>query len=872
MEKTNRKMVTGHELQASSKVSAAGRKCSGLAARRRPPFSNFHFPISVFQFLIPVFLLALLLSAPLARGQGPSAEGNSLPEVMEALERARVVTRILCVTAHPDDEPGGVLAYLARGLHADVALLSLTRGEGGQNALGPEQGPPLGVIRTEELLRATRIYGTRLFFTRAADFGYTKSADEALRVWGEPVLRDMVQVIRTFRPHIVINHWHGTAGGHGQHQAAGILTPQAVVAAADAKRFPDAGPAWKVESLLAIARGSAASGTPGYAVPINEVSALWGKTWGEIGLEGFLNHRTQGIAMARTSPFFRREIRLTRVEGKPPDRALLAQPIASLAARYPGQRARLTPVLAAVNTAVASGRRAAQSNQWSLAARTLTGAAQQLAAMRKRLGVSKLPNLLLLYELDLAQARLHDAIVRIAGMKIEPVAEQSEIVASSSFTLQMNPSCRPEVKCAFAFTDRNASPRPADTSGIARYMMNPPEVWRPYGAPPADRWMKPEQRTVDPVEVTATVEGYSFAQRVSVVAIKSTSTTTDVVPPALVPDITINVAPKQFVLRAGSPPRQLEMLARVSHYSPLSQSVTVGLDVPAGWMAPALQSFDFTRATAVLVRFTVGVPENVAPGSYRLRPFTGDPRRFARSLVPLPTMPARMWQEPAEIRVHVMDVAVPEHLSVGYIAAENDPIPQALAGIGVRVELLDEIALAFGDLSKFDAICVGIRAYELRPDLIRANQRLLDYAAAGGTLVVQYQRDGVWNQLLPGPYPARMPQRDARVADETAPVRVLAPEHPVLNAPNRIRPEDFDGWVQERGLYFWGEWDARNTPLLAMKDPTDAEEMRGSLLVAAHGQGTYIFTGLAFFRQLPEGVPGAYRLFVNLLSQTKVSK
>jgi hypothetical protein len=260
--------------------------------------------------------------------------------------------------------------------------------------------------------------------------------------------------------------------------------------------------------------------------------------------------------------------------------------------------------------------------------------------------------------------------------------------------------------------------------------------------------------------------------------------------------------------------------------------------------------------------------------------------RFTTSLEPLATLPTRLWSELAVANVRVFDLNVPRDLRVGYIAAENDPIPEALRQVGVRVEMLDEAALAFGDLSRFDAIAVGVRAYELRQDLIRANKRLLDYAAAGGTLVVQYQRDSDWNRLRPAPYPAGINPRPGpggqpggaaprnrpeRVTDENATVRVLQPAHAALNFPNAIRAEDFSGWVQERGLYFWTEFDARYQPLLAMRDPTDSEDATGALVVARHGKGVYIYTGLAFFRQLPAGVPGAYRLFVNLLSQSKTA-
>jgi hypothetical protein len=237
---------------------------------------------------------------------------------------------------------------------------------------------------------------------------------------------------------------------------------------------------------------------------------------------------------------------------------------------------------------------------------------------------------------------------------------------------------------------------------------------------------------------------------------------------------------------------------------------------------PHSKEAEFAGAGDQLVRFTVKAPAKILPGKYELKAWAkrADEEEFETSLEPLLTLPTRMWSE---------------------------------------------AALAFGELSRYDAICIGIRAYELRSDLARANQRLLDYAAAGGTLVVQYQREGVWNAIKPAPYTATI-GNGLRTTDENSPVRVLEPLHPLLNFPNSIRIEDYSGWVQERGLYYWGTFDAKYTPVLAMKDPGEQEAL-GALVYAKYGKGVYIYTGLSFFRQLPEGVPGAYRLFVNLLSQ-----
>jgi LmbE family N-acetylglucosaminyl deacetylase len=847
--------------------------------------SLLRFRLSLLLFPFSFFFLAFLLW-PGARAQGPSLEGNSLPEVLEAIECARVVTRILYVTAHPDDEPGGVLVYLARGLHADVALLSLTRGEGGQNALGPEQAPQLGVIRTEELLRATKVYGTRLYFTRAADFGYTKSANEALHVWGEPVLRDIVHVIRAFRPHIVINNWHGVRSGHGQHQASGILTPQAVEAAADEKRFPDAGPAWKVTRTLALSRGGSPAARS-LEIPMNEVSPLWGKTWGEMGIEGYLNHRSQGVAGIRNSPFFRGSRALYVVSGDdpPPMRSGEGGTLANLG--IPGVLSGIgfRPELENADAAIGQAIEALRRMNWAKSARDLVAAARLVRTIQEKSGSAHPPHVRqAVDELQFVRERIDRALALASGLRISAHADRSEIVAGESLSVRAAWQKRGDVTLQTGKVELvlpygwRVAKEEAGRDGEMRFTLTVPADAK---APEHnDSWKNPWPTGLVRARICATLDGYSFYAEEEVNALQITSTGATTRPPVLVPAVALTLEPKSFVIvssqaQAGGPaPRPLELFVRVRHYSTAKEQISVGVETPPGWTAPAEQSVEFDGTGDQLVRFTIPRLQTATAGKYVLRAYAkrANGEVFRASLEPLPTLPSRLWKEPAEAKVHAMNLRVPAGLRVGYVAAENDPIPPALRQIGVQVELLDEVALAFGELANFDAICVGIRAYELRPDLIRANQRLLDYAAAGGTLVVQYQRDGVWNQLLPAPYPARMPQRDARVADETAAVRVLAPEHPVLNAPNKIREADFDGWVQERGLYFWGEWDARYTPLLAMKDPTDTEESCGSLLVAPHGKGVYIFTGLSFFRQLPEGVPGAYRLFVNLLSQSRQSR
>ena len=823
------------------------------------------------RYLATRIVLAVLACVPAAA----PLVGQSLPEALEAIDHVRVATRILYVTAHPDDESSSVLTYLARGLHADVALLSITRGEGGQNALGPEQGPQLGILRTEELLAATRAYGVRLYFTRAPDFGYSKTPEGTLKVWGDTALEDMVRVIRTFRPHVVINHWGGVRTGHGHHQAAGILTPKAVAAAGDPKAFPaqlaEGLDAWEPTLLLQLSRGDAVAG---YRVPSDEISPIWGKSYAEIGREGFLNHRTQGIAAFLGSPFLRRPIALVRPDGTSFDPALLARRLPESVPNHPYHRG----ASEAADRSLSTAREAALRLDWAASAKALAAAGHKIdEAIKLHDPPSDCAEPRLRWDLERVREGIDAALAMAGALHIEAQADRSEVVAGESFSVHVEVRRRADVPGEFGKPSLVMPPgwsvakeEPEAGAAVRFTVAIPKDAQTPRS--PHD-WMLPWPAPLVQARVHAVVEGYAFDVVSPVTAQRATSTRLDTLPLTLAPAVTLALEPRQFVLPEKRPLRssakRLEVLARVHYYGAGAAKVTVGLDAPLGWQTSPPQALEFTGAGDQLVRFAVTPPAKVAAGNYALPPWASrDAEKFRTSLEPLPTLPTRLWSEPAVATVHAFDVAVPEGLRVGYVAAENDLIPEALRRLGIDVELLDPVALAFSDLRRFDAIAIGIRAYELRDDLARANQRLLNYAAAGGTLVVQYQRENVWSALKPAPYPAKIGSPTVRITDQNSPVRFLAPEHPVLNFPNKISQEDFKGWQQERGLYFWSQFDPRYQPVLALRDPGE-EETTGGLVYARTGKGVYIYTGLAFFRQLPEGVPGAYRLFVNLLSQSK---
>lgn len=810
----------------------------------------------------------LMLASTLAVAAAGRAQ--SLPEAVEAIDRARVTTRILYITAHPDDESARVLTYLARGLGADVALLSITRGEGGQNALGPEQGTQLGLLRTDELLAATRAYGVRLFYTRAPDLGFSKTVEETQRIWAGTALDDMVRVIRTFRPHIVINNWGGVAGGHGHHQTAGILTPEAVTAAADPKSFPeqfgDGLAPWRVRSVLVYDRDE---NPHGFRLPVDDISPLWGKSYTELGTEGFLHHRTQGIAGFFNSPFLRRPVSLKNSDGSAFDGTLLAQPLTALAAGGSAPRA----ALESADRSLAAAREAALKLDWAAAAKALAAAGLEIAAARERLAPSAPRQSA--WELDRVKQHIDSALALATGLRLDAEADRREIVAGESFAVRVDSQHRENVldqidKPILTLPSGwTIATQPGEPAGTRFTVQVPTGAVMPVGR---TDWMLPWPPPLLVALQRALVAGYAFETEAPVVMTQATSTRVDIFPLAVVPAVTLRLEPTQFLLVEKHSPRQLEIHARVRYYGSHPADVSVGIEVPPGWTAPAQVALKFDAPDDHLARLSVSLPKNIPAGSYALHAFArlGDDV-FRNSVEPLPSLPSRLWTEPASAFARVLDVRVPENLRVGYVAGENDPIPEILRQVGVQVDLLDPAGLAFSDLSRFDAIAIGIRAYELRSDLPRANQSLLDYAASGGTLVVQYQRSSDWQRLKPAPFPATVGAPTVRITDRNSPVRFALPGHPLLNFPNRIGPEDFNGWVQERGLYFFSQFDARYEAPLALRDPGE-QEVTGGLVYARTGKGVYIYSGLAFFRQLPEGVPGAVRLFINLLSPSRAPK
>jgi hypothetical protein len=603
-------------------------------------------------------------------------------------------------------------------------------------------------------------------------------------------------------------------------------------------------------------------------------------------MDAFASHRTQGVSVFLGSPFFRRPIALKREDGGQFDEAALARPLSELLGTSQSAMCNAhrdwCEKLVEADREVSEARTRGLQLDW-------TGAVDLLAKAEATVSSLRVPNAMSSYgplgkenegKIFAAACHISLAARKASGFQFVAEANRGTLIAGEPVQVTVKYGCRPGVKCwiqensleSFSFSglksqDRGTGDPPLGIKflTIAAPVSFPEEVW-------------PRRQTEKEPAASASLYFGSDSQRLTEVTVpvtytQATSTQVDRVPVRIVPAYTLAVEPKQEIEKLAGKHEPFDVFLRVHSYSQKTATVKVGLDVPAGWKSSDAVDVNFAGEGDRYAKITATPPAKLEAGHYTITAYAkrGE-EKFTTSIEPLPSMPTLVWEEPAQTVVHAFDIKAQENLRVGYISAESEPVPDALKMLGISVEMLDANALNFGDLSKYNAIVVGVRAYELRSELPGANQRLLDYAKNGGTLVVQYQRDFAWDGKNYAPYPAKIGQKQGdplpRITDETSPVKFLKPDDALLNTPNKITQEDFKGWVQERGLYFWSEFDPQYTALLAMNDPGE-KDLNGALVYTKYGKGTYIYTGVAFFRQLPEGVPGAYRLFVNLLAASR---
>ncbi|HET7506379.1 MAG TPA: PIG-L family deacetylase [Kofleriaceae bacterium] len=826
---------------------------------------------------ILVMAMAWLTVGALGTLAGPAAAETDLHAgaLAHALDRVATTGRVLYVAAHPDDENTRLLAYLANVRHLEVAYLAMTRGGGGQNLIGGEQGPLLDVIRTEELLAARRIDGARQFFTRMRDFGYSKRADETLTWWGhDEALADVVWVIRTFQPDIIITRFTESPPNHGHHTASAILAREAFAAAADPNRFPEqlAGgvTVWQADRLLQNIPGWNNAPVPKEAVAL-EIGAYdprLGLEIGELAARSRSQHKSQGF-------------------GVPADRGPVTERFLPLAGKKPTSDLfegldltwqRYGAAAAGYVRAIGDAQRALDRDHPERAVPALIAAGDELDKLARdpkaRRGDDP--------RVRDARRALGDVLVAAAGVYAR--ATSSQPVAAPGATVEVDlelvaralpvtvsrielpgaaPLTAPLViaRGKKEHTKLSVSVPDKAPPTIAYWLAQPPVRGR-YNV--ADPRQIGAPRQPPALEATALLQIAGHPARVTLPVVHAW---TDPVrgeltrPFVIVPPATVTPVRDAVMAPGKAAPLVLRVRAGKN-----ALAARVELELPAGWTArPAAHEVSLAKiGDEATLRFDVTPAPGAAAGEARpVVRADGAAWSLREDTIDYGHIPLQVVLRPAAVQLVPLSLRIPAG-RVGYVRGSGDSIAADLAHVGFTVDELDEDALRTGDLARYSTIILGIRAFNTRDPVRAAHGRLMGYVEHGGTLIVQYNTLDLEGPI--GPFPLELGR--ARITDETAAPTFLDPKDPLLASPNRITTADFDGWVQERGIYFAIKWDPRFHPVLRFSDPGEGP-LDGSLVVARHGKGRYIYTGLALFRQLPAGVPGAYRLFANLIGAGK---
>ena len=824
-----------------------------------------------------LILAAAVLLAPAAAWRSPSRAAPPSP-ILDDLRRFRVFATVLHVGAHPDDENTQLVAYLARGRAYRAAYLSVTRGDGGQNLLSGDLGERLGVARTQELLAARRIDGGQQFFTRALDYGFSKDVNEALSTWDhQQVLRDVVRVIRQFRPDVIVTVFSTQPGGtHGHHTASAVLATEAFKLAGDSTAFPDQLKTLKPWQPKRIFQGGRGGGQATVRVDIGGIDSATGESFASIAGRSRAMHKTQGFGQGGGGgggrgggggPNLQGFILL---DGAPASNDIM-DGIDTTWNRIPAGGADVAAmandVMARFNPQDPSASVAAL---FAIRAKVATLQSDPVIEDKKRL--------------------LDRIIAECLDLTVETTIAQPELVPGEKMTLheRVTVTSRTAVSWtgmrypAVNATRQFAQPfHPAPTATFdaqdsirANTPLTQPYWLREEGTAgmfrvdDASLIGRPESPPAFPVDYVFDVGGQPLVVPSEPVQASTASLPIEQQRTLAV----ISPAPMRFTSGVGlfapgsTHPVSVELTA-----SRAGVGGTLQLDAPASWkVSPVTQTFRLAGVGShATVTFNVTAPAQDARAAITAHATIGGARYSTERVeINYAHIPFQLLQPRAKLNATALTVAT-RGKAAGYVPGAGDDIPEALTQLGYSVTTLSAANATPERLKGLDVVVIGIRAFNVRTDLDTLMPALFRYVEQGGTVVEQYNQNGNLKSRNFAPYPLQFTSASERITEENSPVTFLAPDHPALTAPNRITSADFDGWVQERGTYFPSQWDEHFTPILSMKDSSDPKPYTNSLLVAKYGSGYFVETGIVFFRELPAGVPGAFRLFANLLALGK---
>ena len=903
-----------------------------------------------------------------------------------ALRHLANVGIVMEATAHPDDEDNGLLVMLNRGQGFRTALVTATRGNGGQNEIGPEIFEALGALRTEELAALHRFDGAEQYFTRAVDFGYSFSIDETFQKWGrDDITADYVRMIRTIRPDVIFGMTPAGNNGGQHHNASAVISHDAYKLAGDPTKYPE-----QIKEGLRPWQPKKYYWTAGFGPPnpndeqntkvcrINSsvYDALLGHTYSEIGTEARSMHKCQGMAqlLALPGPNVRtyRLVESTIAGQLQKDEKSLTEGIDSSIgslAQFAGPRPPrdLNEGLNAIASAVRTAQqRFDADNDDGAVAPLLAGlhAVRVLRAQLRAMTIDDAAKFEIEFRLRQKEREFQQAIILANGLRIDALADDGVVVPGQDVKLSLivanNGSGEVTIRQAKfdGFTGDNTctlnqivqqagfggrgrggrgnAPPPIPVTSLKRDVAGRCDVtmkipatakisepyWHrkgedgrytfdadaPFGLPyrPTDFYASvtlgfpgvsggpavEEVFAALPVQYRYSGDIFSGEKRTDLLVVPALSVR---VSPevAIIPASSLRLPPAPAPAagrggRRGAPPapaaapssaspgESREVRVTVVNDLPGESESVVALELPQGWTAsPSEQKLKLARADeSQTLRFLVKPPLGTKAGEYHVRAVVkqgGATYDRGFQVIEYPHIRRQHIYDAAAATIKVIDVNTLPNLTIGYVMGVGDQVPPAIEQLGAKVEMISPDDLAWGNLSRFDAIVTGVRAYERRADLRANNARLLEYVNNGGTLIVQYNKFE-FNEAQYGPYPAKV--SNDRVTDEHAPVKMLIENDPLLNAPNRLNDETWNGWVQERGLYFLDkEHDSRYKDLLEMADSFEFNPgaKRGALVEAQYGKGRWVYVGLGLWRELPAGVDGAYQILANLVSLGKTA-